>query len=71
MADIVGEANVTPNLSLRLSGDYYGTGFGLDDAEQRRVYLRVCVSIREAITVPIHRILAVKKGECSMWNIPP
>jgi hypothetical protein len=25
---VVGEANVTPNLSLRLSGDYYGTGFG-------------------------------------------
>ncbi|MDR3740484.1 MAG: hypothetical protein P4L40_15830 [Terracidiphilus sp.] len=25
---VVGEANITPNLSLRLSGDYYGTGFG-------------------------------------------
>ncbi len=25
---VVGEANVSPNLALRLSGDYYGTGFG-------------------------------------------
>jgi hypothetical protein len=25
---IIGEVNVTPNLSLRLAGDYYGTGFG-------------------------------------------
>lgn len=25
---VVGEANISPNLSLRLSGDYYGTGFG-------------------------------------------
>ena len=25
---ILGEANVSPNLSLRLAGDYYGTGFG-------------------------------------------
>jgi len=25
---IVGEANVAPNLSLRLGGDYFGTGFG-------------------------------------------
>ena len=25
---IIGEANVTPTLSLRLAGDYYGTGFG-------------------------------------------
>lgn len=25
---IVGEANVSPNLALRLSGDYLGTGFG-------------------------------------------
>jgi hypothetical protein len=25
---IIGEANISPNLSLRLSGDYYGTGFG-------------------------------------------
>lgn len=25
---VVGEYNVTPALSLRLSGDYYGTGFG-------------------------------------------
>jgi hypothetical protein len=25
---ILGEANLTPNLSLRLAGDYYGTGFG-------------------------------------------
>jgi hypothetical protein len=25
---IIGEANVSPNLSLRLSGDYLGTGFG-------------------------------------------
>ncbi len=25
---VVGETNITPNLSLRLSGDYYGTGFG-------------------------------------------
>lgn len=24
----VGEVNVSPNLSLRLTGDYYGTGFG-------------------------------------------
>lgn len=27
---VVGETNVTPNLALRLSGDYYGTGFGSD-----------------------------------------
>jgi len=27
---VVGEANISPNLSLRLSGDYYGTGFGSD-----------------------------------------
>jgi hypothetical protein len=25
---IIGEANVSPNLSLRLAGDYYATGFG-------------------------------------------
>ena len=25
---IIGETNLTPTLSLRLSGDYYGTGFG-------------------------------------------
>ena len=25
---IVGEMNVSPTLSLRLGGDYYGTGFG-------------------------------------------
>ena len=25
---IIGEANITPNLSLRLAGDYLGTGFG-------------------------------------------
>lgn len=25
---VVGEANISPTLSLRLSGDYYGTGFG-------------------------------------------
>ncbi|HTB98673.1 MAG TPA: hypothetical protein VK716_16795 [Terracidiphilus sp.] len=25
---IIGETNVSPNLSLRLAGDYYGTGFG-------------------------------------------
>lgn len=25
---VVGEYNVSPNLALRLSGDYYGTGFG-------------------------------------------
>jgi hypothetical protein len=25
---IIGETNLTPNLSLRLTGDYYGTGFG-------------------------------------------
>jgi hypothetical protein len=25
---IVGEANVSPNLSLRLAGDYFGTGYG-------------------------------------------
>lgn len=25
---VVGETNISPNLSLRLSGDYYGTGFG-------------------------------------------
>lgn len=25
---IIGEANLTPNFSLRLAGDYFGTGFG-------------------------------------------
>lgn len=25
---IIGEANISPNLSIRLAGDYYGTGFG-------------------------------------------
>jgi hypothetical protein len=25
---VVGETNISPSLSLRLSGDYYGTGFG-------------------------------------------
>ncbi len=25
---IIGEANISPNLSLRLAGDYFGTGFG-------------------------------------------
>jgi hypothetical protein len=25
---VIGEANLSPTLSLRLSGDYYGTGFG-------------------------------------------